>query len=82
MKIVRLSQGDVRRLMLDSVATARRRGLPLTALPFKASDVDGVHTDCGGVRDGVWFRLHDGRVVDSSGRDSDPNPRLYDTLSR
>ncbi len=82
MKIVRLSRSDVRRLMLDSVAVARRHGLPLQALPFEASEVDGIHTDFDGIRDGLWFRLHDGRVVDFSGRDCDPNPRLYDTLSR
>lgn len=81
MKIIRLSQGHVRRLMLDSIAVARRHGMPLKALPFTVADVDGIHADYGGVRDGVWFRLHDGRVVDFAGRDCDPNPRLYDTLS-
>jgi hypothetical protein len=80
MKIVRLSHSDIDRLMLDTIAEARRRGVALASLPFRPDDVDGIHTDRAGLRDGVWFRLTDGRVFDDLGRDCDPNPELYDTL--
>ena len=52
-----------------------------TVFGFDPNDVDGIHTHKIGVGDGVWFRLKDQRVIDSSGELDDPNPDLYDTVN-
>jgi hypothetical protein len=45
---------------------------------FAAGDVLLVHVRKNGFRDGVFFRLRDGRVFDVSAREHDPDPRWYD----
>lgn len=44
---------------------------------FKAVDVAGVHFSKG-KNAGIFFRLRDGRVFDTTAQEQDPNPDLYD----
>lgn len=47
---------------------------------FSPSDVAGLHTHKQGHGDGLWFRLHDGRVISADREASDPDLRLYDSI--
>ena len=45
--------------------------------PFQPEDVYVIHFHKDDAGTGVWFRLYDGRVFDSSGRASESDPALY-----
>jgi hypothetical protein len=45
---------------------------------FEASAIVGAYSSKMGEGAGIYFRLSDGRVVDTSGRVHDPNPIWYD----
>jgi hypothetical protein len=46
--------------------------------PFAPADVAAIHTSKHGAGNGLWFRLHDGRVFDKGGLPADDDPALYD----
>jgi hypothetical protein len=48
---------------------------------FRPDDVAAIHTHKTGVGDGLWFRLHDGRVYDKAGEECEPDAGLYDTTA-
>ena len=45
---------------------------------FEAVEVDRVHFSKQGCGAGVFFRLRDGRVIDTEAREHDPDPIWYD----
>jgi len=45
---------------------------------FRASDVVRTHWWLAGFGGCLFFRLRDGRVIDTAGRRHDPNPEMYD----
>lgn len=48
---------------------------------FSHQDIAEIHSHKIGVGDGVWFRLHDGRVFSAYAEQSDPDRGLYDTVA-
>jgi hypothetical protein len=57
-------------------ASALEEGLAVT-FPFKANDVEGIHSCFAKYGHGIYFRLKDGRVFSAFGIELDPNPALY-----
>jgi hypothetical protein len=47
---------------------------------FTVQDIEGVHHRLAGISAGTWFRLRDGRVIDSCARPAPPSPALYDVV--
>ena len=64
-------------LMREARATALEEGLAI-AFPFKANDVEAIHSCFQKYGHGVYFRLKDGRVFSAYGTELDPNPAHYD----
>ncbi|HUQ94171.1 MAG TPA: hypothetical protein VM120_20990 [Bryobacteraceae bacterium] len=61
-------------------AFSSRPGPPpdlLRVFPFLPDDVEGIYTQKTGEGFGVWFRLKDGRIFDSRGQPSEPDPACY-----
>jgi len=65
-----------------------RKGLGLTQAAnkeefygFEYGDVVLVHFHKQGTGTGVFFRLRDGRVIDTGGQPHDPNPVWYDATT-
>jgi hypothetical protein len=74
----------IARLMSRAFMTAQEdsaRGRPPDrpdVFSFRPQDVEGIHTHKINEGDGLWFRLHDGRVFDTRGRLSEPqDPACY-----
>jgi hypothetical protein len=44
---------------------------------FQPNEVAGIYTHKNGAGMGLWFRLKDGRVFDSSGKTAEDDPALY-----
>ena len=49
--------------------------------PFSPADVTAIHTSKRGKGNGLWFRLHDGRVFDKGGLRAEDDPALYDAAA-
>ena len=62
-------------LMREARATALEEGVAIT-FPFKANDVEAIHSCFQKYGRGVYFRLKDGRVFSAFGIELDPNPAL------
>jgi hypothetical protein len=67
----------IRQLMRRSIKTVVASGLPRPLFPFEPIDVIEIHTKRQG-DDGLWFRLHDGRVFSSTGEPDTTNPHDYE----
>jgi hypothetical protein len=88
MNILEICYGQVLEACYDRVMEkhfAVHKGVGLTEAEskeeffgFKASEVEMVHHWKMGAGSGVYFRLRDGRVVDTSAQEHDPNPFWYD----
>jgi hypothetical protein len=55
---------------------------PERFLGFEAFDVEEIHHHRTGKGAGTWFRLYDGRVVNSHGRAAPPARSLYDAVCK
>jgi hypothetical protein len=65
--------------MRQARAEALEDGVSVT-FPFRANDVDDIHSCSHKHGHGVYFRLKDGRVFNAFGIELDPNPACYDTV--
>ena len=64
--------------MREARTTALEEGVAI-AFPFKASDVEALHSSFQKSGHGIYFRLKDGRVFSAFEIGTGPNPALYDT---
>ncbi|HRD74870.1 MAG TPA: hypothetical protein PK264_02865 [Hyphomicrobiaceae bacterium] len=69
---------QIEHLILRARSDALGLGLPAPRFPFTASMVAAVHIHKDGIGDGVWFRLHDGRVFNCFAEEQDCRLTLYD----
>ena len=69
---------------LSSMRGARETDVmaPVQFYGFDPQEVAEIHFEQQGGGSGLWFRLKNGRVIDSRVKPCDPNPALYDSVSQ
>ena len=54
---------------------------PSAYYDFAPADVAAIYTRKRDAGNGLWFRLHDGRVFDKTGEPAESDPALYDAAA-